>query len=209
VRKRGFAIILILIMSVLCTACGSGGSSQAVNAVSQWVPQDEQSQQLVQLLTPNKNASIVSYTTDDSIKNVKLGCRYYENGELVSDDSQGSFNLVEEETAKASAGLIAVIRDENDFELSASCNGNNFSISDIGIPGYKDDDTDYSFAVGELTKEYSFKDGEPVYLVAYYNNEDGETSAYDPQYLVEDPEALKANEKTWIIYAVFSSEVLD
>ena len=105
--------------------------------------------------------------------------------------------------------MIAVIRDENDFELSASCNGNNFSISDIGIPGYKDDDTDYSFAVGELTKEYSFKDGEPVYLVAYYNNEDGETSAYDPQYLVEDLEALKANEKTWIIYAVFSSEVLD
>ena len=206
-KKRTLAVVLIMIMSVLCTACGNGGSSQAVNTVARWTPQDEQAKQLVQLLTMNKNASIISYTSDETIKNVELGCRYYEKGKLISDESHGSFALTgEEEGAKTSEGLIAAIRNEKDLELSASFGGSNCSISDIEIPGYTKDEKDHSFAAGELAAETPFEEGKPVYLVAYYNSEDGETSAYDPQQLAEDPEALKANDRTWIIYAVFSGK---
>jgi len=57
----------------------------------------------------------------------------------------------------------------------------------------------------ELPEAVPFEDGKPVYLVAYYNTGDGATHVYDPQTIMEEPKLLKSNEKTWIIYAVFST----
>ncbi|MBR0385166.1 MAG: hypothetical protein IJI05_01300 [Erysipelotrichaceae bacterium] len=212
-QKRIQQLLLTLsVAALICvlTACGSGGSSQDSNTVAPWTPQDEQSQQLVQLLTSNKTVTIVSCTADENIRTIKRGCKYYENGKLIADEDLGTSEFVAEEgSTKSSKGLISVIRSENNYELSVSCNGNISSVSDIEIPGYKDGEDDHSFAVGELINEVSFKEGEPVYLVAYYNTEDGETHAYDPQSLMEDPDLLKSNEKTWIVYAVFSSKPLD
>ena len=209
-KKIVITIFLILMLGVLCTACGSGDSSQAVNTVSPWTPQDEQSDPLVQLLAPNKNVTIVSFAADKNIKTIKRGCKYYENGKLIADEDLGtSESAAEEGSTTSSKGLISVIRGETNYELSVSCNGNIASVSDVEIPGYKDGEHDYSFAVGELINEVPFKEGEPVYLVAYYNTEDGETHAYDPQSLMDDPNLLKTNEKTWIIYAIFSSKTLD
>ena len=204
---RKYAVVLIVALVVMCTACRSGDSTQSNNTVAPWTPQNEESKQLVKMLITNKTGSIISYKVDDSIKNVKLGCQYYEKGRLITDTEHGGSALMAE--GKVSQGLISIVRDEKEFELSASCNGNSFSISDIEIPGYKARDNDYSFVVVELTEEVSFTEGEPVYLVAYYNNEDGETHAYDPQSLLDDPELLKSNEKTWIIYAVFSNIELE
>lgn len=205
-------MLLLSIVALLCvfTACGNAGSSQSANTVETWMPQDEQSQQLVQLLSTNRTVSVLFYSADEKFQSIRLGYQYYENGELITDEELGASDLLTEEgKAKESEGLICIMRDEERVEVSASCKLNSFSISDIELQGYKDNDDDYSFAVGELTGDVPFEDGKPVYLVAYYNTEDGETHAYDPQTVMEEPEALKANEKTWLIYAVFSSKTPD
>ena len=212
-RRRRQQLLLTLMAAVLIcafTSCGNGGSSQTENTVAPWTPQDEQTEQRVQLLTPKQSAAIISFSADENIQSVRLGCQYYEHGKLIEDDEQVEYEFpTEEGTSKASEGLISILREGKRLDISASCNGNRFSVSEIELPGYKDNDEDESFAVGELTEEVPFSDGEPVCLLGYYNTEDGETHAYDPQTVMEDPEALKANEKTWIVYAVFSGKPLD
>lgn len=199
-----FIAVLVIGVMMLC-GCAGTTPGPSENTVSPWQAADEVGGQALDLVTGNDNYEICQFSAGPENRWLSLGYEYYEKGKLIEDVGQGETDLyADEETKGPAEGLIAVVERGDKMQFSAGTGGTEICLSDVEMKNFDAGD----LASGVLTEPQKIEPGRKIYLKAYASNKDA-TSITAPQSMVEDQNLLSANDKTWLIYVMFSEKAQD
>ena len=194
-RKTGI-IVVVLIMTLALCGCGFGDSA---NTIQPWESSDEQSAAVIQMLTAGDIYGFAGFDVDETFQSVKMGIEYYQDGKLKKDQEQGSFGLQEEE-AKAVQGVVAfAVEDDGRTTMGVAAGGNNSSVSDIELPGFKSGE-DESLASASIVEPGTIVEGEKCYIGTL--NSGGDT--VDTSVFIDPESRANMTGKSWFFYVVFS-----
>ena len=148
---------IVLLMSFLMTACGDNSSVQneaAMNTIQLYDYSDRESD-LMSVVAPGSDNSVVQFAVDDTFKEVFVAYDYYEKGKLVApkcadSNMQFSYDAGPSETN----GMIYTFIDGDDAVINILGKGHNLAETNSGgskSPLSNDDQTleDMSFAQRE------------------------------------------------------------
>ena len=193
--------VLIIGLMTLC-GCGTTTSGPIENTVSPWQAADEVDGQALDLVTGPNNYLICQFSTDPESRWIGVGYEYYEKGKLVKDSWQGESDLYSDKAAEPPIeGLLAVVEKGDEIQFAAGTGDMEFSIDDVKMKNFDADDA----ASGNLSDQQNIEPGKKIFIKAYATSKDV-TSIADPQSMIESKDMIEKNDKTWLIYVMFSEK---
>lgn len=196
-RKTTITLMILMLIIALC-----GCSSKSANTIQLWDPAEEQAQAALEILTSGGHSAFAAYEVDKSYQTLKMGIEYYQDGKLVKDAKEGTIALREnEDNAKETHGIAGFLFQNGKATIGASAGASCSSCSDIDLPGFKAEDEESLASIG-MPSAKNIADSEKIYLGALNAGSDTiNTEILDNTDSKEYPKG-----KTWLFYAIFSTE---
>ncbi|MCI7129030.1 MAG: hypothetical protein MSA09_00405 [Lachnospiraceae bacterium] len=196
-RKTTITLMILMLIIALC-----GCSSKSANTIQLWDPAEEQAQVALEILTSGGHSAFAAYEVDKSYQTLKMGIEYYQDGKLVKDAKEGTIALREnEDNAKETHGIAGFLFQNGKATIGASAGASCSSCSDIDLPGFKAEDEESLASIG-MPSAKNIADSEKIYLGALNAGSDTiNTEILDNTDSKEYPKG-----KTWLFYAIFSTE---
>ena len=196
-RKTTITLMILMLIIALC-----GCSSKSANTIQLWDPAEEQAQAALEILTSGGHSAFAAYEVDKSYQTLKMGIEYYQDGKLVKDAKEGTIALREnEDNAKETHGIAGFLFQNGKATIGASAGASCSSCSDIDLPGFKAEDEESLASIG-MSSAKNIADSEKIYLGALNAGSDTiNTEILDNTDSKEYPKG-----KTWLFYAIFSTE---
>ena len=196
-RKTTITLMILMLIIALC-----GCSSKSANTIQLWDPAEEQAQAALEILTSGGHSAFAAFEVDKSYQTLKMGIEYYQDGKLVKDAKEGTIALREnEDNAKETHGIAGFLFQNGKATIGASAGASCSSCSDIDLPGFKAEDEESLASIG-MPSAKNIADSEKIYLGALNAGSDTiNTEILDNTDSKEYPKG-----KTWLFYAIFSTE---
>lgn len=201
-KRKALAIMAVVVLAIALCGCGSDSTA---NTIRPWEAGDEQAKAALNILTVDGFSAFAGFDVDESFQTMKMGIEYYKDGKLIKDENEGTFGLgADGEEAKASSGVAGFLFNYGKGTAGMSAAGSSCSTSDIELYDYKDKDEEgMSFA--SMTEPQKIADGEKIYIGIISSGSDTLDTS-----VMTDPESRKAMKgKSWLIYAVFTTEPIE
>ena len=203
---------IVLLMSFLMTACGDNSSVQneaAMNTIQLYDYSDRESD-LMSVVAPGSDNSVVQFAVDDTFKEVFVAYDYYEKGKLVApkcadSNMQFSYDAGPSETN----GMIYTFIDGDDAVINILGKGHNLAETNSGgskSPLSNDDQTleDMSFCSERILEApVNIEKNKKIYLWAAIGTNDDKMVVCNDVSTILDDKAFKSYDKCFLFYAIF------
>jgi hypothetical protein len=166
----------------------------------------EEEKNILDLVGKDEDFNIYEYEVDDPFKSISIWLETYHNGELVSNDTSSILSLDE----RRNKGKIAinVDRDKNyKWEIAIKNANTSTDYSFNTNNKFELDDTYGTFWSSALEPEKIISDQEIILCHYIFDKSDG-VSVFNSSYYLENPEALKEYDHTYLLKCKFSTKTI-